>query len=205
MTESCPPYTLAAFDFDGTITTGDSLQVFLRELSGWHGLIGGALQSSPWLCLAFLKIISRHSAKEQLLGAMLKGRSYADLDAAAKQFAEGTLESMVRPEMRERIRWHQNQGHRVVLVSASPSLYLRYWAARHGFETVLSTEMEWQNGVFTGNLAGRNCWGPEKVSRLAAWWGDHPPAVLHAYGDTRGDREMIARADHAWFRGVPVK
>lgn len=202
---STSTYTLAAFDFDGTITRGDSLQVFLRYFRGWHGFLGAVILSSPWLVLMVLRVISRHQAKERVLRFILAGCTSAELEQAAKAFAEGPLNHLIRPEMLARIDWHRQQGHRLVLVSASPSVYLRYWAAQYGFETVLSTELEQQDGRFTGRLASRNCWGPEKVQRLQAWWGDAAPALMHAYGDTRGDREMLARADHAWFRGQPIK
>ncbi|MGF6301146.1 HAD superfamily phosphoserine phosphatase-like hydrolase [Paraburkholderia sp. WC7.3d] len=88
-----------------------------------------------------------------------------------------------------------------MLVSASPSLYLTVWAARAGFDAVLATELEFRDGRFAGRLASPNCWGPEKVRRLQQWFGSDQPPVLYACGDSRGDREMLALADHAWLRG----
>ncbi|MBN3820993.1 HAD-IB family phosphatase, partial [Paraburkholderia sp. Se-20369] len=87
------------------------------------------------------------------------------------------------------------------LVSASPSLYLEKWAKAAGFDAVLATRLAFERGVFAGRLDGENCWGPQKVVRLQAWWGKRPPAQLFAYGDSRGDQEMAARANRAWIRG----
>jgi phosphatidylglycerophosphatase C len=103
--------------------------------------------------------------------------------------------------MAARVQEHKRRGHRLVLVSASPALYLTVWAARAGFDAVLATELEFRDGRFSGRLASPNCWGPEKVRRLQQWFGDARTQVLYAYGDSRGDREMLALADHAWLRG----
>ncbi|MCU1390542.1 MAG: Phosphoserine phosphatase, partial [Ilumatobacteraceae bacterium] len=59
----------------------------------------------------------------------------------------------------------------------------------------------------TGRMAGDNCRGPEKVRRLRAWLADHQltDAELWAYGDSNGDRELLAAAAHALMvKGVRV-
>jgi len=147
-------------------------------------------------------LTDRHTAKEQLLRATLGGTPAALAENWAAQFVDAELPRLLRPEMLVRLAWHQAQGHRTVLVSASPSLYLRLWAQKMGFQAALCTELEIVDGCYTGRLASRNCWGPEKVRRLDAWWQQDVPAKLYAYGDSRGDAEMLARADVAWYRGV---
>lgn len=104
--------------------------------------------------------------------------------------------------MAARVQEHKRRGHRLVLVSASPALYLTVWAARAGFDAVLATELEFRDGRVSGRLATPNCWGAEKVRRLQQWFGSDHPHVLYAYGDSRGDREMLALAGHAWLRGT---
>lgn len=104
--------------------------------------------------------------------------------------------------MLERVREHKRRAHRLVLVSASPSLYLKVWAAQAGFDAVLATELEFIDDRFTGRLASPNCWGPQKVVRLKQWLGDgERPATVYAYGDSRGDREMLTWVDRPWLRG----
>jgi phosphatidylglycerophosphatase C len=103
--------------------------------------------------------------------------------------------------MLERIREHRARGHEVVLVSASPSLYLEKWAKTAGFDAVLATRLAFERGTFAGRLDGENCWGPQKVVRLRGWWGNQPPKQLFAYGDSRGDKEMAELANWSWIRG----
>ncbi|MCB1149091.1 MAG: HAD-IB family hydrolase, partial [Chlamydiia bacterium] len=57
-------------------------------------------------------------------------------------------------------------------------------------------------GVLTGKLLGANCRGPEKVRRILETFGPKESYLLYAYGDSAGDREMLALADHPFFRKI---
>ncbi|MDR3099327.1 MAG: HAD-IB family hydrolase [Paraburkholderia sp.] len=192
---------VAAFDFDGTITTSDSFRAFMLDAAGSGRFALAALRCLPWLAGIAPGWADRGRTKARFLYAALGPVRREALEAAAQRFVDTRLPGLLRPEMLARVREHQALGHEVVLVSASPSVYLRKWAAGVGIGTVLASELEWRDGAYTGRLAGRNCWGPEKVARLRAWWGEHAPATLYAYGDSRGDREMAELANHAWIRG----
>jgi len=192
---------VAAFDFDGTLTTADSLGEFLRHAIGGARLAAGVVRASPWLIGFLAGACSRDSAKARVLAATLGGMSLDRLESAAQSFAAQRLPALIRPDMAARLQEHRERGHRLVLVSASPALYLKVWAARAGFESVLATELEFDGARFSGRLASANCWGPEKARRLQQWFGGQRPGLLYAYGDTRGDKEMLAMADHGWLRG----
>ncbi len=193
---------IAAFDFDGTITTSDSFRAFVLYSAGPVRFGFAALRCLPWLVGVAPGWSERGRTKARFLAAAMGAVREDTLDEAAARYVRDALPALVRAEMVDRVREHQALGHEVVLVSASPSLYLRKWAASVGIETVLATELGWRDGRYTGQLAGKNCWGPEKVARLRAWWGDQAPTTLYAYGDSRGDREMAALADYAWIRGA---
>ncbi|WP_186202312.1 HAD family hydrolase [Burkholderia gladioli] len=192
---------VAAFDFDGTITTADSFQHFVRRAVGTRRFACAGLRALPWILAMKTGLISRGAAKARFAWFAFGPMPARELNALATAFVQTELPRLVRPEMLERVREHQARGHQVVLVSASPSLYLEKWAATLGLDAVLATRLAWRDGVFAGRLDGENCWGPQKVVRLAAWWGDEPPAKLYAYGDSRGDKEMAERADWSWIRG----
>ena len=98
--------------------------------------------------------------------------------------------------MLERLRWHGGEGHEIVIVSASLDSYLAPLAPRLGVGHVISSSLEVDDhGLVTGRLVGGNVRGPEKASRLQAWLGDGP-IELWAYGDSSGDDELLAMADH---------
>ncbi|MGF6970733.1 phosphatidylglycerophosphatase C [Paraburkholderia sp. WC7.3g] len=194
-------HVVAAFDFDGTITTSDSLRDFIRYAVGTGRLAAGAVRAAPWLAGLLLGVCDRGDAKARFLAATVGGHDGVRAGGAAQDYAAQRLPALIRPEMVARAQEHERRSHRLVLVSASPSLYLTVWAARAGFDAVLATELEFRDGRFAGRLASPNCWGPEKVRRLQQWFGSDQPPVLYACGDSRGDREMLALADHAWLRG----
>jgi phosphatidylglycerophosphatase C len=192
---------VAAFDFDGTITTTDSLRDFVHDTVGRGRFAVGVVRASPWLIGLLARVCDRGAAKAHFLAMTLGGMTHCELEDAAQQYAAHGLRALIRPEMAARIHEHKRRGHRLVLVSASPTLYLKHWAAGMGFDAVLATELEFRGDRFSGRLASPNCWGPEKVRRLQQWFGSESPRVLYAYGDSRGDQEMLALADHAWLRG----
>lgn len=192
---------IAAFDFDETLTTKHSLRPFLCHVAGTPRWITGVLRSAPWIIGSGIHVVDRGTAKARLFRSTIRGRTRSELKAKAQQFAVERLPKMIRPEMIARVKEHLRRGHRLVLASASPDLYLRPWAAHEGFHIVLATELEFVNERCTGRLATRNCRGKEKARRLEEWLSTQPKSLLYAYGDNRGDREMLAMADRPWKRG----
>ena len=109
--------------------------------------------------------------------------------------------------MTARMRWHQGQGHTVVVVSASLGAYLRPLGRRLAVDAVLCTDVV-DDGLRYGDaLVGGNCRAREKATRLAHWLDANGfgAAELWAYGDSAGDREMLAMATHAvWVDGTTL-
>jgi phosphatidylglycerophosphatase C len=196
-----PQPVIAVFDFDETLTTKHSLRPFLRYVVGTRGWLTGVFRSAPWLAGSGIHIVDRGTAKARLLRATIRGRTQSELKTKAEQFAKEWLPAMIRPELAARVHEHLRRGHELVLASASLDVYLRPWATRVGFCAVLATELEFVNERCTGRLATPNCWGEEKARRFQEWLATRPPSLIYAYGDNRGDREMLAMADRPWKRG----
>jgi phosphatidylglycerophosphatase C len=187
---------VAAFDLDGTLTRRDTLLPFLLRACGpaatWRAVLGVSLL----LVRALAGGERRDVAKEALLVRLLAGRPAAVLAEVAESFAdEVTASGQLRPEMIERVEEHRRSGHELVIVSASPELYVAPLGRRLGFDAMLGTRLETDaEGRLTGRLLGPNCRGEEKVVRLREWLGGDEGTELFAYGDSRGDREMLALA-----------
>lgn len=193
--------TVAAFDFDGTLRPGDSLLAFLATVVPRRRLARALAGSWRQLALVPAGGRRRDAAKAAVLARALAGVPVAVVEEAAAAFA-ARLEGELRPDVLARARWHAAQGHEVIIVSASPERYLIPLAERLGFVAVLATRLEEAEGRLTGRLAGANVRGPEKVRRLAEWLVGEP-VVLWAYGDSAGDRDLLAGADHATRVGRP--
>lgn len=203
-TQDGRPAHVAAFDFDGTLTWRDTLLPFLHRLLGTPLLLWVLFVCSPWLLAYALRLTSNHHAKAKLLHASLAGRTRDEVDRCAQAYVRDTLPLQWRPWAMQQLVQHQARGHRCVIVSASTSLYMHLVGESLGVDAVLCTEMELVNGRYTGRLATPNCHGEEKVRRLQAWlsteYGAEPRPVLHAYGDTSGDKPMLRLANEAWYR-----
>ena len=197
---------VAAFDVDGTLTVRDCVRPFLVQVGGWQGL-ATALARRPLRSAGAMARRDRDSFKELMVGGVLRGRLVAQVEALGESFAEKVEAGWLRADTVGRLRWHQRMGHRIVLVSASLSPYLRPLGRRLGVDDVLCSEPLKEGDRFGDGLLGANCRAAEKVRRLDEWLASRNlvGASVWAYGDSDGDRELLARADHAMFvRGTTV-
>ena len=192
------PAGVAAFDFDGTLIAGDSFLPFLIRLVGRRAMGRAFVVAGPELLVAMARG-SRDSTKAAMLAQLLAGFPHQRLVEAAEAYAN-QLANQIRPAMVERIAWHRRQGHRLVIVSASLEVYLGPVGRHLGFDRVLATRLEvGAGGRLTGRLDGVNVRRAEKAARLTDWLSEQSYAEGHelwAYGDSVGDRELLAMADH---------
>jgi phosphatidylglycerophosphatase C len=192
---------IAVFDFDHTLTNRDSLLPFLFYMHGVRKSVYRLITLSPVFIRFLVGKMSRQGIKEKILTRFLGGRQFSDVQALGECYAEKQLDGYLKPEAIQRLAWHQSLGHRCLLVSASLEFYLKPWAKRHGFEEVLASRLELtSNGIVTGRLAGLNCWGLEKKQRLLAYLGEERHDELYVYGDSCGDKEILALADYPFYR-----
>lgn len=194
------PSIVAAFDFDGTLTERDSLLPLLFYKEGWRAWLKLA-----WLIPVFVQFlygkISRQQTKERILTSFFKGMSIEELKQLSVAYVNENLDQLLKPEAIQRLKWHQDQGHRCILVSASLEVYLIPWAKRHGFHDVIASQLELNaSGQVTGRLLGLNCWGIEKKRRVLDLLGLKEQYELYVYGDSQGDQELLACADYPYYR-----
>lgn len=199
MSSTKAPETLAVFDFDGTLTTQDSMLAFCRFVAGPVTYAAGFLSLLPSLIAFKLGRLSNTDAKELFLTRFLGGKSRRKLESAAEKFAEHEIPRMLRPKGLVKLKEYQAAGCRVVIVSASLDLWLKSWTEKIGVE-LLCSEGEWEDNLFTGKLAGPNCHGPEKVERLLTLVKGQRPSRVIAYGDSSGDTELLEWADEGYFK-----
>lgn len=194
---------VAAFDFDGTLTRGGSVTPFLISLRGLLPVLAAGTRELPKLTKAFLfGGTAADRAKEALFERLLAGQDTARVQRAGVAFARDHLRQRLRPEVERRLQWHRDQGHAVVIVSASPEDYVGPAGELLGVDAVLATRLASSGGMLTGHYEGQNCRGPEKYARLVAWIrasgmavNGAPQPVLWAYGNSRGDLRLLEAAD----------
>lgn len=192
---------VAAFDFDGTLAHKDTFVPFLLTACG-----RGRVAVAAAACVGRTRSRDRDELKVALVGRLFRGWPRTRLDALGRDYAV-KLRELLRPELVDRVAWHRDQDHAVVIVSASLAVYLRPLAAELGIDDVLAVELVVDEaGDLTGTVVGgANTRGPLKVARLRAWldarYGVGTPVELWAYGDSAGDEELLAAADHPTWIG----
>lgn len=196
--------TVAAFDFDGTLLNGDCLLILHslvrspvgRMIDGVRLLPALLLWKSGLRCTAWFKQLFL----QVLLTPVMQSRSAQQRKHFLQHILAHALWQRLRPEALSRLAWHRQQGHRLVIVSASPRCLLQPIAERLELELIATETTDPCTGAPI-ELRSPNCKGLEKIHRLSHWLQCPLHNVeLHAYGDSKGDRELLQSAAEPHWR-----
>lgn len=190
---------IAFLDFDGTITTKDTLLSFLKFSKGSFFFYAAFLLYSPLLIAYKLKIISNQTAKEKVLSFFFNKMPLTDFRAICQAFASEVLPGLIRPKALQEIRKLQSLDVQVVIVSASLEEWIRPWTEAIGVELVASC-LELKEAKLTGRLRGKNCYGGEKVERIAEQYTLTNYDKIYAYGDSSQDKPMLKLASISFYK-----
>lgn len=194
---------IAAFDFDGTLSRRDTLVPFLVRTAGpaRFGAIAAGLGAAG--ITRRLDGRDRDAVKAAVLDGVLAGRTVQEMTALGDRYARGLVANQLRDAVLVRLREHLDRGDHVLFVSASLRFYLQPVADILGVHDVIAVEMADQDGVLTGAMRGPNVRAEQKAIRLQEWLEarglDRAACEIWAYGNSSGDHELLAMADHgAW-------
>lgn len=190
---------IAFFDFDGTITTKDTMFELIRHQKGNAGFYFGFLLNIPVFAALKLKIISNQAAKEKLLKYFFKGISVASFQSGCDLFMDHQLPSLIRPEAVTEIEKLRGSGFEVVVVSASAENWIKKWSEGMGLR-LIATELQTFDGLLTGKVMGNNCNGEEKVERIIAIYDLSQFDEIYCYGDSVGDKEMLSLGTKVFYK-----
>jgi len=185
--------TLAIFDLDGTITRHDTLWPFIRGYLLRHPRRWWRLP----LCLApllryFISGHDRGALKGAIIHLTLGGLARAELDGWAARFTSQLLRAGLYAEAITCIGAHRRAQAHLVLLSASPDLYVPRIATALGFDECICSEVRWRvDGTLDGTLASANRRGAEKTRCVRLLLSEHQPLLAHAYGNSRADLDHL--------------
>ena len=204
---------LYCFDFDGTLTTSDTLLEFIRYAKGTSRFLMVFLMFSPLLVLMKLHLFPNWKAKQLIFAHLFAGMRIEKFDALCRDFAE-EYQHLLRPKGVTLVHEALVAGAQVFIVSASIDNWVRPFFKVRGLDgvRVLGTQIEVIDGRLTGKFKSNNCYGEEKVRRIteALSAPTFSPAStasfvrsqyeIEAFGDSRGDKEMLAFADKGHYK-----
>jgi phosphatidylglycerophosphatase C len=196
MTEIQPPQ-LAVFDLDGTLTWADTLLPFLLGFLRRHPTRLARLWRLPAALVAFaLAGRDRGRLKARLIRMAMGGVSRQQIELYADEFvASLPARRAFRPAALGILAAHRRAGDRLVLLSASPDLYVPRIAALLGFDECICTEVVWHGDRLDGALKSANRRGEEKLRCLGELRAAHAGLSIAAYGNSGSDLPHLAQAD----------
>ena len=194
---------LYCFDFDGTLTTSDTLLEFIKYAKGRSRFLMVFLMYSPLLVLMKLHLYPNWKAKQQIFAHLFAGMHIEKFDALCRGFAEES-QHLLRPKGITLMHEALVAGAQVFIVSASIDNWVRPFFDIRNLKgvQVLGTQIEVEDGKLTGRFKSNNCYGKEKVHRIAEALKsfERSEYEIEAFGDSRGDKEMLAFADKGHFK-----
>jgi phosphatidylglycerophosphatase C len=191
--------SIAFFDFDGTITTRDTLLEVIKYFKGRRSFYTGFFLHSPFLVAYKLNLIGNQPAKERILRFFFGGMTKLDFQQRCDEFAENKIPSLLRPGAVEEIARLRKAGTEIVIVSASAGNWIKKWAEVNGLG-LIATRLEIMNDKLTGKIEGKNCYGEEKVRRIKEEYDLAGYEEIRCYGDSGGDRAMLTLATQSFYK-----
>jgi phosphatidylglycerophosphatase C len=188
---------LALFDFDGTISTRDTTWDFIFRTCGKRRALSGIIRLVPVSMAYSMKRIQHHDAKQAVIRYYFRDWDKEAFIKAARSYARHVVPSIIRPEALNRIKWHQDQGHTVAVVTGSLDILLSDWCSGLGLD-LIATGLDLESAQI--GLSTRNCFKEEKARRIREKYALESFDCIHAYGDSSGDREMLALADMQYYK-----
>lgn len=190
---------LVLFDFDGTLTTRDTLFEFTRFAVGDRRFFTGLFILTVPMGLTRAGILSAQRAKELFLSYFFRNRTVDEFKGYCERFSTEKIPAILRPLAGKAIETYSQRGDRMIIVSASPEDWIKPWATSLGIE-VIATRLEVKNGQLTGLIRGKNCNGGEKAVRIKEIVNLSDYKEVIAYGDSKGDLAMLDLATERHYR-----
>lgn len=191
--------TLALFDFDGTITCKDSLLPFTAFAKGKLKFYTGLICLAPLLLMNKLGMVGAQKTKNIFITWFFKGESTGVFNDISTRYASGKIDAIVLKTAVEKINWHLQNGHRVIVVSASPEDYVQKWCGTMNIKCI-ATRLQKLDDKLTGKIDGLNCKGAEKVRRILAEVSLADYQEIYGYGNSSGDKEMLEMCTKQFYK-----
>jgi phosphatidylglycerophosphatase C len=199
MSQASAPNWVAVFDLDGTLTWRDTLVPFLLGFLRRHPLRAFGLWRLPFALLDYAaRSRDRGVLKSRLIRMLMSGATRSEINICADAFV-GTLrkQGRLRSAALAALEAHRASGDHLVLLSASPDLYVPQIGAWLGFERTLCTELTWRADRLEGALKTANRRGAEKLRCLIWLRAQYPGLPIVAYGNSASDLDHMRQADRA--------
>jgi len=143
--------------------------------------------------------LDRGAFKGAVLHTLFGGLPRATIERWATAFATAVVPGRLFADALQTLQGHLSAGDHVVLLSASPDLYVPLIARQLRTHEVHCTAVRWQGDRLDGRLAGPNRRDHEKARVLEALRAAHPGLSVIAYGNSPADLIHMRRCEQAVY------
>jgi phosphatidylglycerophosphatase C len=189
---------VALFDLDGTLTWRDTLLPYLSGFLLRRPWRVFRLWGAPQALYRYWMDRDHGALKSRMIRMIMGGAQRSAVEAWTEHFV-----MQLKPKQRFRplglavVEAHRTAGDHLVLMSASPDLYVPQIGRLLGFERTVCTEIQWQGERLDGRLSSANRRGEEK-SRCLEWLRQQYRGLpIIAYGNSSSDLDHLREADRA--------
>ena len=195
--------TLALFDLDHTLLSGDS-DVLWCEWLMTQGLLERATFEPRNAAMEAGYKAGTVSVAEfcGFYVGTLAGRTLEQWHPMRQRFLVEEIAPRIPPAARDQVRHHQDAGHTVVLTTATNRVITELTAQHLDIEHLIATDCEvGADGCFTGRVAGTPNMREGKVARLQTWLAERGTCLdaldSIAYSDSMNDAPLLSAARRA--------
>jgi putative phosphoserine phosphatase/1-acylglycerol-3-phosphate O-acyltransferase len=183
----------AFFDLDQTLLAGFSATSFIRERLVTGRMSPQELGTTFFGALSFALGRTGFSALMTATTAAYRGLAESMLEDVGEEVFVKHLAKQIYPEARAIVQAHQDAGHTVAIISSATRYQAEPLARDMGIEHVLCTELEVEEGVFTGEVVRPTCYGEGKAvaGRALAAQEGLDLAESYFYTDSHEDLPLL--------------
>lgn len=196
---------MAFFDLDGTITTKDTFIDFIVFCRGKFYFLLGLLLLSPFIALYLIKLLPNYRLKEIFFRYYLASYFSADdLENLGKTYSVKRLPNIFYKEAIKQINWHKENNHRIIILTASSSIWLSEWCRSNELE-IIGTQFAKSGNKYTGKIYGKNCYGRQKKIIVEKILNETPFILTYGYGDSKADKNFLSILRHGNYKPHWIK
>ncbi|MGL1889137.1 MAG: haloacid dehalogenase-like hydrolase [Reichenbachiella sp.] len=190
---------IALLDFDGTLTDKDTLFDLAKFSTSKYKYLYKIMLLTPVFVIMKLKLLSKQKGKGYFLKLFYNGMTEQDFNETCTKYCRERLPQIIRPKGLSKIEEFIVNDYEIFIVSASPENWIKPWAHQYKIK-VIATHLELVNQKITGNIAGINCNGQEKVNRINQEIDLSQYDEILVFGDTKGDLPMLELATQKHYK-----
>lgn len=191
--------SIAFFDFDGTITSKDTMLELIKFHFGYYKFMRGMIVALPWIAGMKIKLVTNQKAKEKLLSHFFEDMPEEEFIQICKDFTIKKLPGLIRKSALQKIAQYQKDDIPVVVVTASAANWVNEWCQSMNIRC-LASQMAVKYGKMTGKLIDNNCNYEEKVIQIKKNYALEDYEEIYCFGDSAGDHDMLKIATHKYYK-----